>query len=566
VHPLALFEPPCVEHELAEPARCGEPSSRRLVRRIPAQPDHASVVEAVEAVREASLGVRIEQAAPSRLDHAAHGLEPRVGLVVQAGNKRAARRVDLRAPDGRAEQVWAEEDEVVLSAVLLEEALQLGRPDAVGEPFELLGVGGVAGEHARVQLLVARAVTAADGKAVHGDAVLFGRAGRKLVHPGEVVHSAGRRDLGAPAVRQRARGQAADEHLRTPDETGAEARNDPEQPHLPGKVGGLLLMVTASSKTSPLASRIATTALRIPPRIFPIPGWFPVVVERFHPSIAGERSSAEVVTHGVRMRLDLRDYIQLRIYYESHEPHQLAFFERFLRKGDVVLDVGAHVGIFTLVSARSVGPAGEVHSFEPVPANYETLSDNVRLNGFDNIVVNRAAVGDEPGEVRLGVPEGAAGLGGATSAMYTVGGTANSVSAPVVTLDDYVSDRLADRSIRLLKLDVEGLEPAVLEGFDRHLSESPPDAVVLEVNLELLERHGFTGKGLLDALRGYGYSFFRSTARGQLRTFEPDVPDAFDPARDVPQQGPGLLGWLRRYQAESRIFFNLFAVQRHVKA
>ncbi len=325
-------------------------------------------------------------------------------------------------------------------------------------------------------------------------------------------------------------------------------------------------MVTAFSKTSSLASRIATSALRIPPSIFPIPGWFPVVVERLHPSIAGERSSAEVVTHGVRMRLDLRDYIQLRIYYESHEPHQLAFFERFLRKGDIVLDVGAHVGIFTLVSALSVGGEGEVHCFEPVPANFEALSRNVELNGFDNVVLNRAAVGAEPGQARLGLPEGAAGLGGETSAMYTVGGLANSVSARIVTLDDYVSDRLPGRPVRLLKLDVEGLEPAALQGFASRLAESPPDAVVLEVNLELLNRHEFTGQELLGALREYGYSFFQPTARGRLKTFEPQIPDAFDPARDVPEQAPGLLGWLRRYQAESRIFFNLFAVQSHAQA
>ena len=325
-------------------------------------------------------------------------------------------------------------------------------------------------------------------------------------------------------------------------------------------------MVTASSKTSPLASRLATSALRLPPRIFPIPGWFPVVVERLHESVAGDLERATVTTNGIRMRLDLRDYIQRRIFYESHEPEQLAFFRRFLRPGDVVLDVGAHVGIFTLVSALGVGSAGEVHSFEPVPANFEALSRNVELNGFDNVAVNRVAVGAEPGEARLGVPEGAASLGGDTSAMYTVGGSAHTISAPVVTLDDYVADRLAGRPIRLLKLDVEGLEPAALEGFDSRLSESPPDAVVLEVNLELLDRHGFTGEGFLDALRGYGYSFFRPTARGQVKTFEPDIPDEFDPTRDVPEQGPGLRGWLRRYQAESRVFFNLFALQPHARA
>ena len=86
-------------------------------------------------------------------------------------------------------------------------------------------------------------------------------------------------------------------------------------------------------KTQPLASRFATSVLRTAPRILPIPGWFPVVVERLHPAVAGDLTDVVIVTHGVKMRLDLRDYIQRRIFYESHEPHQLAFCERFVDRG-----------------------------------------------------------------------------------------------------------------------------------------------------------------------------------------------------------------------------------------
>lgn len=325
-------------------------------------------------------------------------------------------------------------------------------------------------------------------------------------------------------------------------------------------------MMIASSKTFPLASRVAISALRIPPRIFPIPGWFPVVVERLHPTLAGNLRSAEVVTHGVRMRLDLRDYIQLRIYYESHEPHQLAFFERFLRTGDVVVDVGAHVGIFTLVGASRVRPGGAVHSFEPVPANFEALEANIALNGFDNVVTNRAAVGCENGQVEMGVPDAVPDRDAATSAMYTVGGAGRTVTAPLTTLDSYAAEHLDGHEIRILKMDVEGLEPSALDGFRARLDEAPPDAIVLEVNLELLHRHGFTGGDLLDRLGGAGYEFFQATAGGRLKPFEPDLPSAFDPATDVPQFSRSPAGWLRRYAAEHRYFFNLFAVKPQLAA
>jgi FkbM family methyltransferase len=314
-------------------------------------------------------------------------------------------------------------------------------------------------------------------------------------------------------------------------------------------------------KTQPLASRFATSVLRTAPRIFPIPGWFPVVVERLHPAVAGNLTDAEVVTHGVKMRLDLRDYIQRRIFYESHEPHQLVFCERFVRPGDVVLDVGAHVGVVTLIAASATGPSGEVHAFEPVPGNFRSLEANVRLNGFENVVLNRAAVGAEEGEISLGLPDVVPDSGsGSTSAMYTAGGEVRTVTAPVVSLDLYVEEHTGDRPIRLLKIDVEGLEQAVLEGFARRLASAPPSAILLEVNLDLLHRHGFRAEDLFSLLRDAGYRLLQPTAMGKLRESEPDFPPGFDPERDLPEHSPGPRGWLRRYREESRIFFNVFAL------
>jgi FkbM family methyltransferase len=311
-------------------------------------------------------------------------------------------------------------------------------------------------------------------------------------------------------------------------------------------------------KTQSFSSRVATAFLRAPPRIFPIPGWFPVVVQRLHPLVARDLDVAEVKTHGVRIRLDLRDYIQQRIFYESHEPAQLAFLERFARPGDVVLDAGAHVGIFTLLAASIVGEKGHVHAFEPVPSNFESLQANVRLNGFDNVTLNRAAVGAEEGELELGLPETVPDSG-RTSAMYTVGGGERRVGAPVITLDSYVRDQVGDRPIRLLKMDVEGFEPAVLEGFEERLASAPPDGVMLEVNLELLERHGFRADRILDSLVGAGYRLYRPTPFGKLREVEEDLSTASVPSQPLPS--PRLVGWLRRYRAEAKIFFNLFAIQ-----
>jgi FkbM family methyltransferase len=285
-----------------------------------------------------------------------------------------------------------------------------------------------------------------------------------------------------------------------------------------------------------------------------------VVVQRLHPLVARDLEAAEVTTHGVRLRLDLNDYIQRRIFYESHEPTQLAFVERFLRPGDVVLDAGAHVGIFTLVAASIVGETGEVHAFEPVPANFESLERNVRLNGFSNVRLNRAAVGAEKGELELGLPD-VVPDSAETSAMYTVGGGDRRVSAAVVSLDAYVDAQIGERPIRLLKMDVEGFEPAALEGFAERLASGPPDAVVLEVNLELLQRHGFRVEQIVSPLVDSGYGLYRPTAFGRLRDLDGNLTELLAAEAGRLTQPHGLTGWLRRYREESKIFLNVFAIQ-----
>jgi FkbM family methyltransferase len=306
-------------------------------------------------------------------------------------------------------------------------------------------------------------------------------------------------------------------------------------------------------------ARIAAFFLRTTPRIFPVPGWFPVVVERFHPAIAGGLEEIEVVRHRVRMRLDVSDYTQRRIFYDSHEPAELKFVQKFLRPGDVVLDVGAHVGIFSLVSASVVGKRGEVHAFEPVPANVAALERNVRLNGFDNVVANRTAVGADEGEVVLGLPDVAPDRG-ESSGMYTVAGRGRPVTAQVVTLDSYVDGSVGDRPIRLLKIDAEGSEPAVLAGLARRLASAPPSAILFEVNLESMRQQGFNLEDVLRPLRDARYRLYRWNGLGRLKLFEGARAHA-DLSRAVSEQPSGFWGWYRRYRAERQVFFNLLAVQ-----
>ena len=311
--------------------------------------------------------------------------------------------------------------------------------------------------------------------------------------------------------------------------------------------------------SQPLASRTLTGLLRLPHRAFPIPGWFPLVVDRLHPLASPPSSRAEVEIAGRRMELNLDDYVQRRIYYGCHEPREIAFLRRALRPGDVVLDVGAHVGYFTVIAASVVGPTGAVHAFEPVPANFAALERNVSRNGFSHVVLNRVAVAGESGEMSLGIhPDRMLGSG-ATNAMYSKGGSERALAVPVVTLDDYVEDALPGAHIRLAKLDVEGLEGSALDGFQQTLRARPPDCLMLEVNPDMLTRHQSSVWGVVNQLVARHYSVYRMTAAGRLKEWTATDSSA---NAEIPSRIDRLLGRLVPHYDLREAVFNVIAIRR----
>jgi len=162
----------------------------------------------------------------------------------------------------------------------------------------------------------------------------------------------------------------------------------------------------------------------------------------------------------------------------AFEPAELAYTAHCLRPGDVAFDVGANVGLFTLVMARAVGPQGRVFSFEPHPAARARLQAHLEENHCANVEVVEAAASDRAGTQTL---HDAADAAFASVVGVLPGHEGGGVlDVPTTTLDARWTAAGCPR-VRLVKVDVEGAEESVLRGAAELLDVSRP-ALLVEAN------------------------------------------------------------------------------------
>jgi FkbM family methyltransferase len=310
------------------------------------------------------------------------------------------------------------------------------------------------------------------------------------------------------------------------------------------------------------AAMLGASIARLPGSRFPVKGWTQVT-ELIHRRVVREHGEVLHRTqYGVLMCLDLDDYVQRGIFYDAWEVHEINLLRRLLRPRDVMIDVGANVGLFSLVAARAVSESGAVHAFEPVPGNWQKLEENIRLNQISNVRVNRSALSDRAGEVTLAIDANMARTSGPnTSGFFTLSQVekpVRQVSSPAETLDNYVSRELPGVPIRLVKIDVEGAEPRVLTGMRRTLDSHQVDFLMLEVSVYGLDRSGFRIQDVVGSLQRSGYELYRLGFGGVLTRWayrgEPSIPRR-------PERQVGLITGVYQGLQDMARLFNLVAVR-----
>jgi FkbM family methyltransferase len=216
------------------------------------------------------------------------------------------------------------------------------------------------------------------------------------------------------------------------------------------------------------------------------------------------------------MTLRVDDRTQRQMLLDRFEPDETEILRRVLGPGDTYVDVGAHVGWFVVHAAEAVGPDGRVFAFEAFPANVALLRHNVALNGFANVTVEHAAVGDKTVEAIIGTQANR------DSGSATVGARAAHGLERVrqTTLDALLLPEIAPA---LLKIDVEGLEERVLLGARAVLDRT--DAALVELNASALRANGSDPDRVVRLLERSGLVHHRMISARATRLSAASIPN-----------------------------------------
>ncbi len=218
---------------------------------------------------------------------------------------------------------------------------------------------------------------------------------------------------------------------------------------------------------------------------------------------------------------------------DRYERETTRLFEGLVGRNMTVLDVGAHVGYYTLLSARLVGPEGKVYALEPDPENFTLLQKNVALNGYGNVILVPKAVSDRTGRLKLFLSS----QGNDRHSIFANPRSVlreRSIEVDAVSLDEFLAAE-GWPHVHLIKMDIEGAEPLALQGMSQLLSRSEDLKLVLEFAPESLQAGGFVPSEFLERLMALGFTLSSVEEDGILKALEP--PDLLCFVRRIEDEG-----------------------------
>lgn len=265
----------------------------------------------------------------------------------------------------------------------------------------------------------------------------------------------------------------------------------------------------------PLLARLSRRLAAIPYGI--------LVAERlrtyFAPRYRGRPEAWTVIDDyagGLKLRLNRSAYLGGMLYWQGYQsPGELKLLRKLLRPDMVMADVGANQGEYTIFAASKLSQ-GQVLAFEPVPAIYANLAQNIRLNGFRNVLPFNYGLFDHDDTLPMYTSEDTVIHGGFNEGLASVFASdyrKDSVAELQFRVFDAIFPQLGLGRLDIMKIDVEGAELQVLRGARQTLLRHHP-RLIIEVNAPAFAAAGYGVHDLLTFLHELNYSLAVIDHRG----------------------------------------------------
>src|SRR3989338_5856384 len=184
------------------------------------------------------------------------------------------------------------------------------------------------------------------------------------------------------------------------------------------------------------------------------------------------------------------------------EDFESEVFKKNINVGDTVVDVGAHIGYYSIIVANAVGISGKVFAFEPEPKNFELLKKNVEVNGYKNVVLIEKAISSKSGKSNLFINKENTG----DHRIFASNHQRSSIIVDSTTLDDFFKDK--KKKIHLMKMDIQGAEMDALVGARNVLKKGEELKLITEFWPRGLQRSGKSAKKFLDLLQKNSFKIY----------------------------------------------------------
>lgn len=217
-----------------------------------------------------------------------------------------------------------------------------------------------------------------------------------------------------------------------------------------------------------------------------------------------------VLVNGFKMYMDPTDALELRSN-KIFEKFEVELVKKEIGKGDIVLDIGANIGYYTLIFSEIVGKDGCVFAFEPDPKNFAILKKNIEINKIKNVILIQKAVSNTSKLQSLYLCD----YNHAQHRIYPSPRCTEKINVECTIIDEYLTGIEFFNKINFVKMDVEGSEYDVIDGMKKTLQSNPNLKMLCEFSPKQIRERGLQPEDILNQIISHNFKIYPITTAGE---------------------------------------------------